>query len=334
MRIGYYGGDAGRWSAEHLRFLAQLGVHDVIFHDHPPAPDTDALDYLDLVQLRTQCAELGLRVLGVENIVAQQHFYDPIILGGPERDARIAALAATLRHMGRAGIPYFGYHWMVPPKRASGHGVLRTSTTVPGRGGALTTSFDLALLRDVPLFRDREYGDEELWANYAYFMHAIMPVAEEAGVTLGLHPHDPPLAQPIGGIPRLFATFEGFKRALEIADSPNWGLTFCLGNWALMGLDVVEAALRYFGERGRINYVHVQAVRGTPAAFTECFFEEGDGDLFGMLRILREVGFAGCLVPSHFPRLSGEEVWVEGRQGQAYGIGYVHALLQLLDRLP
>ena len=84
---------------------------------------------------------------------------------------------------------------------------------------------------NVPLFREREYTDEEMWSNYAFFMRAIMPVAEQAGVRLGLHPRDPPLSQPIGGIPRLFATFEGFKRAMDIADSPNRGPTFCLGNW-------------------------------------------------------------------------------------------------------
>jgi mannonate dehydratase len=55
------------------------------------------------------------------------------------------------------------------------------------------TSFDLAAAAEAPLFRERAFSREELWANYEHFIRAVLPVAEEAGVRLALHPDDPPV---------------------------------------------------------------------------------------------------------------------------------------------
>lgn len=67
----------------------------------------------------------------------------------------------------------------------------------------------------------REYTEEELWDHYTYFIKKLAPVAEAAGVYIGIHPDDPPFYS-LGGVPRcIFGTFEGYKRAMEIADSPN-----------------------------------------------------------------------------------------------------------------
>ena len=112
----------------------------------------------------------------------------------------------------------FGYHWM--PNE-----VWRTSRTTLGRGGAAVTSFDMEQVKDAPLTHGRVYTEAEIWENYEYYMNAILPVAEEAGVKLALHPDDPPV-ESLAGVPRLFRNFEGFKRGMEIADSPIHGLDF------------------------------------------------------------------------------------------------------------
>lgn len=92
----------------------------------------------------------------------------------------------TIRNMGRAGIPIFGYHFIVT-------GVWRTSSTAPARGGGKVTAFDYEAVKDAPLSFDRVYSEDEIWKNYEYYIKALLPVAEEAGVILALHPDDPPV---------------------------------------------------------------------------------------------------------------------------------------------
>jgi mannonate dehydratase len=232
--------------------------------------------------------------------------------------------------MGRAGVPVYGYHWMVNQPGATRNS-WRTSLTTPGRGGAQVSSFELERANRGPLFRDREYSRAEMWSNYDYFIKAIIPVAEEAGVRLALHPDDPPVAA-LGGIPRLFHDLDGFQRAMDVADSPASGLNFCLGNWTAMGVDI-QAAIRRFGGRGQIVYGHVQGVQGTAPNFRECFLEEADCDFLQTLKTFNEVGFTGVLFPGHVPHTlyDGERA----HHGLLYAVGYLRGLLQSFgaDRL-
>ena len=311
------------------RYIGQLGVTGAIHFGLEPDPGTCVFNYMDLVKLRSSYRDAGIEFFSLENLGFQSNYYDPIILGWPDRDEQIENITENIRVMGRAGISFFGYHWMVAHKPLA-NPVFCTSETTRSRGGATVRSFDLELARNTPLFRDREYTPDEIWANYEYFIKAIIPVAEAAGVTISLHPDDPPVPS-IGGIPRLFGMFESFKRAMEIADSPNWGLTFCLGNWALMGSGVAQEALRYFGEREKICYVHLQAVQGTPEKFHECFFEEGQLDLLQALRILKEVGFDGYVLPSHGAALEGDPEGSNGVLNTTLCVGYLQALLRALE---
>ena len=234
----------GREDESYLRYISQLGATGVIHWGLMPRPGEDVLNYLDLVQLRERYENAGLQLVSIENFGDQPRFFDSIILGRPDRDQHIENIGASIRIMGRAGVRVFGYHWMTAPTVEGTNPVFSTSSTTRWRGDSL--------VRDrSPLFRDREYSEEELWDNLAYFLRAIVPVAEESGVPISLHPHDPPVDR-FGGIPRLFVNLDAFKRAMEIVDSPNSGLTFCLGNWSLMGPGVAEEGLRYFGERKRI----------------------------------------------------------------------------------
>src|SRR5205085_1223417 len=113
--------------------------------------------------------------------------------------------------------------------------------------------------RSGALTHERVYSEAEMWENYTYFIRAVAPVAEEVGVLIGIHPDDPP-GLPLGGVPRcIFSSFDGYQRALEIADSPNVGLCLCVGCWleggATMGRDVFET-IRYFGGQGKVFKVH------------------------------------------------------------------------------
>ena len=102
-----------------------------------------------------------------------------------------------------------------------------------------------------------------MWANYTYFIKAVLPVAEKADVRLALHPDDPPLPM-MNGVAKLFTHYDGIKRADEIAGgSKYWGLTLCVGTWSeggdKMGKDVF-GMIQDFGTRGKIFAVHFRNV--------------------------------------------------------------------------
>ena len=289
MRLGL--GQFSELSEERLKFIKQLGVEDVLLNT-PQLPGTERWEFMDILQLRTEIENAGLRLAALENVPVS--FYDQAMLGLPGRDAQIENMATTIRNLGKAGVEIFGYHWM--PNE-----VWRTSRTTPGRGGAAVTSFDMEQVKDAPLSHGRVFTEDEIWDNYEYYMNAILPVAEEAGVKLALHPDDPPV-ETLAGVPRLFRNFEGFKRGMEIADSPIHGLDFCVGSWSEMGPGVTDA-IRYFGERDKIFYVHFRDVQGHVPKFAESFVNNGNCDMFEVMRTLKEVGFTGFMITDHVPHV-------------------------------
>jgi mannonate dehydratase len=336
IRIGAFGHLDER--DDFLHFLAQHGVEDVIlsgkgadgvrrFPQAEGATPGRHWGWMELVHLRTRVEDAGLRLIAIENPVPPW-CYDRIMLGQPGRDIQIENLAATIRNMARAGIMMFGYHWMVNPPgvtRAS----WRTSSTVPARGGARATSYDDEIGRLAPLSRERVYTPEEMWEHYAYFVKAIVPVLEETGVRMALHPDDPPL-ESLGGIPRLFTGPEGYKRGLALADnSPMSGINLCLGNWTAMGTDII-ADIQHFGGRGQIFYGHLQGVQGTVPSFRESFLDDADCDFPAVFEALQAVGFDGPLAPGHFPHTVGDTVLQQ--QQLAFAIGYTRGILHALDR--
>ncbi len=252
------------------------------------------------------------------------------MLGLPGRDEQIEQYQATIRNIGRAGIPLLGYHWM--PNQ-----VWRTSITTPGRGGALVSSFDMQLVeaghplswgqRRHPLQTESPITAGDMWEHYRYFLRAVLPVAEEAGVKLALHADDPPMPE-LGGIARIFSSFAGFQQAMAEFDSPYHGIDFCVGTWSEMAETDVLQALRYFGERNKVFYVHLRDVQSTVPKFQECFLGEGNLVISRVLRMLRDVGFCGFLIDDHVPRLMEDSEW--SHRGHAHATGYLQGILATL----
>ncbi|MBI2942475.1 MAG: mannonate dehydratase [Chloroflexi bacterium] len=302
-----------------LRFAQQLGVEGVQVNT-PKLPGEKRWEFMDLLRLRMHAADYGLRLEAIENVPIS--FYDKAMLGLPGRDEQIENYQETIRNIGRAGIPILGYHW-IP------NSVWRTSRTTPGRGGASVTSFDMELAKNAPLTHGRVFTAEEMWANYEYFIRAVVPVAEEAGVKLALHPDDPPV-ESLGGIARIFRDFEGFRRAMELVPSPNSGLDFCMGCWSEMGPGVIDA-IEYFASRGKIFYIHFRDVQGMVPRFQECFLGEGNVDVVEAIRTLKRVGFTGFLIDDHVPRMVDDTPW--GHRGRAYATGYIMGLVNAVKKL-
>jgi mannonate dehydratase len=176
-----------------------------------------------------------------------------------------------------------------------------------------------------PLTHGRKYSKEELWENYTYFIRQIAPVAEEAGVRIGIHPDDPPVPE-LGGIPRhIFGTFDGYMKALDIANSPAIGVCLCCGTWMEggkhTGKDVFEAA-REFAKLGKLWKIHFRNVSAPIPYFVETFVDNGYFDMYKIMKTLVEVDFRGAVIADHVPTMVG------GRMvGWAYSIGYIKALL-------
>ena len=313
MRIAL--GQFNELTDEQLKFVKQCGCDDLLLNT-PKLPGDERWEFRDLLLLRTRAENAGLRLIALENVPVR--FYDRIMLGLPGRDQQLENMRETVRNMGRAGIPILGYHFM--PNQ-----VWRTSRDTPVRGGAAATAFDMSLAAEAPLTHDRVYTEDEMWANYDWYLERLLPVCEESGVRLALHPDDPPVPA-LGGIPRLFRGFEQFQRALEAHPSPMHGLDYCIGCWSEMrGGDGVEESIRWFGERGRLFYIHFRDVTGSAECFTEVFLGDGNLDPVRIMRALKQTGFNGFIIDDHVPHMVNDTPW--GHRGRAWSTGYLQALL-------
>jgi mannonate dehydratase len=241
-------------------------------------------------------------------------------LGLPGRDEEIEHTCELIRNMGRLGIPVWCYEWMPVLNW------LRTSTTVPSRGGALATGYDHNLMRNAPLTEHGLVSEERLWENLAYFLERVIPVAEEANVKLAMHPDDPPLS-PIRGLGRIMRSIENFDRLLDMAPSPVNGIALCQGNFTLM-TDDLPGAIRHFGRRNRIFFVHFRDVRGTPEKFVETFHDDGKTDMLACMRAYRDIGFEGVCRPDHVPTMEGDSNDRPSYSsiGRLFAIGYLKGL--------
>lgn len=315
---------------ERLRYAKQLGADEVLFDNYytrlSESPFEDLAltgekewSFKSIMELKSRVKDAGLKLNILENLPYQH--YEKVMLGKEGRDDQLTHIKNTIRNLGRAGISTLGYHWMV-------NGVWYTSHHRRIRGGAKVWATDLNDLTDAPLTHDREYSEEEMWENYEYFLREVLPVAEEAGVTLALHPDDPPTDVKIGGIPRLFRSFENFKRAMDIVPSDNHALEFCLGNWSTMGSDLSEV-IDYFGQQDKIEYVHFQTPSESLPRFHETFIDqEFYYDPQAILQAFLDVGFDGLIIPGHAPRMEGDDSWTE--RGRGYTLGYLRGTLDTL----
>jgi len=297
-----------------LLFLQQIGLRWARLEF---GNDTVTLDSLREIQKRY--AQFGMRIFsGVQSAYRSLK----VQLGQPGRDEDIEIYRNFIRNLGKLEIPVASYDFH--PANTY------TTNTVQNRG-YMAREFSTDDFRNKVEKQkfDRIYPVEEIWENYTYFMKAVLPVAEEAGVKLALHPDDPPLAM-MNGVGKMFVHYDGYHRAEQISGgSKAWGLTFCVGTWSEggknMGKDVFEM-IKDFGGRGKIFEVHFRNVTSPLPHFVETFPDDGYMDMYQVMKALRQVRFSGGIEPDHVPKLIGDSGMP--RAGTAYCIAYMRALLR------
>ena len=336
---------------DNYKFAQQLGVDQIVVHlENYLASENDgkvalsrgdadgwgtAVDgywtYETFKSLIDELSAHGLKLAAIENFAVKQ--WSDVLLAGPKRDEQLEHMKHMIRDAGRAGVPCFGYNFSVA-------GVWGWVRGPFARGGAISVGFDadaIDVTQPIPdgMVWNMRYGfgrpgvfvpnvsPDEIWERVAYFLNAILPVAEEAGVKLAAHPDDPPM-EALRGASRLVNEPAKYDRLLEINPSPANGIELCLGSIQEMrNGDVYDVVDRY-SKANKIGYIHFRNVKGKVPHYQEVFVDEGDIDMAKVMRILKANKFDGVLIPDHTPEIHSDAPW---HAGMAYAIGYMRALL-------
>ena len=299
----------------------QMGVEDAVIHPLEIGDDKTHWSFDDLHGLSTWLEEVGLRFSVLEGSIP---LTDRIRFGLDGRDADLEVFIEFLKNCGRAGIPTVCYDWMGGVRWA------RTGAHITSRGGSYVTGYDHAVEGNGPPLAETVTRND-VWEALEYFLERVTPVAEEAGVKLGLHPDDPP-RETVRDIPRIVNSPAAYQRVLDIYDSPYNGITFCQGNFAAMGVDIPETIER-FGDR--INFIHFRDVEGDADAFVETWHDDGPTDMLAAMEAYeRYVDDDVVIRPDHVPTMAGEDNSNPGyhTKGRLFAIGYMRGLQEAVHR--
>lgn len=283
----------------------------------------------ELLNLKRAINSSGLELEAIENF-DPANWHD-ILLDGPCKKKQMEDVKQIIRNVGKAGIPIMGYNFSLA-------GVSSRITGGFARGGALSVAMEGGDDRPIPngmvwnmvYETNAKKGNmpmithDELWSRLNYFLEELVPVAEEAGVVLAAHPDDPPVPL-LRGTPRLVYQPDMYQKLLDIKPSKSNALEFCLGSIAEMTEgDVYQATEQY---TDHIAYIHFRNVRGKAPHYKEVFVDEGDIDMFKILKILKSKDFNGVLIPDHTPQISCDAPW---HAGMAYTLGFMNAALKMV----
>ena len=290
----------------------------------------------NLRRIKSAIESNGLVWEAIENFDPSDWF--DILLDGPARETQMEGLKTIVRTVGKVGIPIIGYNFSIA-------GVWGWSKEAIGRGAAISLVFDESKIDaqlpipngmvwnmtydlNAPKGTVPPISQQEIWYRYEMFLKDIIPVAEEAGVKLALHPDDPPV-ESLRLTARLVNQPSKYQKVIDIINSPNNCLEFCMGSIQEMIEGDIYDSLEKYSSQNRIGYIHFRNVKGKVPNYREVFVDEGDIEMLRALRVLKDNKFEGVLIPDHTPEMSCDAPW---HAGMAFALGYMKAALQFLEK--
>lgn len=296
----------------------QMGVNQAVIHPLEVGSGQTNWSYGELLQLKNWFEDANLEIAVIEGSVP---LTDRIRLGKQGRDNDIENFKQFVRDCGALDIPVIAYDWMAKVRWA------RTEAHVPARGNSLVTRYTDENMNRGDKSPTSDVSRETIWEALNYFLQEVLPIAEEAGVKLALHPDDPPL-ESLQGVPRIINSPEAYERVLNCYNSENNGITFCQGNFAAMNVDIPQT-IRRFGDR--INFIHFRDVKGDARHFVETWHDNGPTDMLAALQAYQDaVDDDVPIRPDHVPTMAGENNSNPGyhMKGRLFVIGYMKGLLE------
>jgi mannonate dehydratase len=339
-----------RWYGDNdpvkLEYIRQIpGIHSIVSAIYD-VPVGEVWPVEKLQALKARIESVGLKFDVVESIPV----HEDIKQGKPTRDRLIANFQQNIRNCAAVGVKVICYNFMPV------FDWTRTSVATELPDGSTTLSFDASQVQEIDpeqgialpgwdasykpdelkkvLAEYKDIGEDQLWANLEYFLQKMIPVAEEAGVRMGMHPDDPP--RPIFGLPRIVKNRDDLMRLVKIVDSPANGITLCSGSLGADLCNNIESLVHEFGGMGRIPFGHLRNVAveedGTfyESAHLSC---EGSLDMAKILKAYHDVDFDGYVRPDH-----GRMIWGEtGKPGyglydRALGVVYLNGLWEAITK--
>ena len=283
-------------------------------------PEDGKFDYCDSSHWKKvydDYCNYGLKPIIVEPMPNELH--DHIKAGDEKRDECIEKVIKMMPVMDELDIRTICFNWMAHV------GWYRSTSTIPERGGALVTGFDMS--EYIPT--EHRISEKQLWDNYEYFIKAVLPAAEKHGIKLALHPDDPP--RKLGNVSRIMISLDNIKKAVYgICQSSSLGVTMCQANFHIMGEDLNKTIEDL---RDKIFFVHFRNTTGNIDKFRETFHDNGD---IPMAQIMKKYVECGIDVPvrvDHVPTMLGESTVNQGYDalGRFFAIGYLKGIIEAVQ---
>ena len=298
----------------------QLALQSGVNHGVIRLPEDEGFDPTDLSHVLAVTDRFhahGITPVIVEPLPNALH--DHIKLGDEKRDESIEKFIKLMANLHETTVDTVCFNFMAH------YGWTRTARNLPERGGARVTGFCLDDFKPDGF----TISTEQMWQNYEYFIRAVVPYAEKYGIKLALHPDDPPLSN-LGGVARIFTSFDNIRRGIGVVDSPNLGVTFCQACYHLMGADLEEAINAL---RDKIFFIHFRNVRGEKTNFSETFHDNGDLPMAKLMGLYKAAGINVPIRVDHVPTLAHESIEQAGYDalGRLFAIGYLKGILESYD---
>lgn len=296
-------------------YARQCGVeHGVI--RLPEDTEFDITDFSHWEKVYKDFVDFGIKPIVIEPMPNELH--DHIKIGDEKRDACIEKVIKMFEYMDKFDIRTICFNWMAHI------GWLRTSDSIEERGGALVTGFDLNDFKEV----DKKITATELWNNYEYFIKAVIPYAEKFNIQLALHPDDPPLEK-LGMVERIMINYENIKKAINLVDSKNLGVTMCQATYCMMGEDLYRIIPEL---SDKIFFVHFRNALGDKYKFRETFHDNGIIEMADIMKLYQQCNVNVPVRVDHVPLMAGEKQETAGYTalGRLYAIGYLKGILEAI----